>query len=121
MNTMTIEVGDIKLTFPLTSLREVVKAWTAPLPVVKYAGPMVPLLQRIADMGFSVRINNCLKNEGINYVGELVQKTERDLIAINNLGMKSIREIKVALASMGLTLGMPLPEWTVENVKELAA
>jgi DNA-directed RNA polymerase subunit alpha len=69
------------------------------------AAPSSPnLLLPIEDMDLSVRSYNCLKREGVATVGELVQKTEQDLLDIRNFGQKSIEEVKQKLAEMGLTL-----------------
>ncbi len=58
----------------------------------------------IEDMDLSVRSYNCLKREGVSTVGELVTKTEQDLLDIRNFGQKSIEEVKAKLAEMGLSL-----------------
>ena len=69
------------------------------------AGAMHPnLALPIEDMDLSVRSYNCLKREGVGTVGELVQKTEQDLLDIRNFGQKSIEEVKAKLAEMGLSL-----------------
>lgn len=68
------------------------------------AGRAADLMMPIDDMDFSVRSYNCLKREGITTVGELVQKTEQDLLDIRNFGQKSIEEVKQKLAEMGLSL-----------------
>jgi DNA-directed RNA polymerase subunit alpha len=68
-------------------------------------GPMSPnLALPIEDMDLSVRSYNCLKREGVSTVGELVQKTEQDLLDIRNFGQKSIEEVKAKLNDMGLSL-----------------
>jgi DNA-directed RNA polymerase subunit alpha len=58
----------------------------------------------IEEMDFSVRSYNCLKREGIGTVGDLIQRTEQDLLDIRNFGQKSIDEVKMKLAAMGLSL-----------------
>ena len=63
------------------------------------------------DLYLTVRSQNCLKDAGIYLVGDLVQRSERDLMAMKNLGRKSAHEIKEALAGLGLTLGMKLDNW----------
>ena len=64
------------------------------------------LLQPVDNLELTVRSSNCLKIENVYYIGELVQKTEADIMAIPNLGQKSVREIKEVLTSKGLVLGM---------------
>ena len=59
----------------------------------------------------TVRSANCLKNDGINYVGELVQKSEAELLRTSNFGRKSLNEIKELLAQSSLHLGMDLSRW----------
>ena len=72
---------------------------------VEPTGPMSPnLALPIEDMDLSVRSYNCLKREGVATVGELVQKTEQDLLDIRNFGQKSIEEVKSKLSDMGLSL-----------------
>jgi DNA-directed RNA polymerase subunit alpha len=68
----------------------------------------------------SVRAQNCLRNEGIRYVGELVQKTEPEMLRMKNFGRKSLKEIKDTLAKLGLSLGMRLDKWPqmLESWKE---
>lgn len=69
------------------------------------------LLERIEELELSVRSANCLKNDGINYVGELVQKSEAEMLRTPNFGRKSLNEIKELLAQSGLHLGMDLSRW----------
>lgn len=69
------------------------------------------LLRPIDDLELTVRATNCLKAENINYIGDLVQKTETDLLKTPNLGKKSLTEIKSVLASRGFSLGMKLENW----------
>jgi DNA-directed RNA polymerase alpha subunit len=69
------------------------------------------LLERIDELELSVRSANCLKNDGINYVGELVQKSEAEMLKTPNFGRKSLNEIKELLAQSGLHLGMGLSRW----------
>ena len=63
---------------------------------------------------------NCLKNDNIIYIGDLVQKTEAEMLRTPNFGRKSLNEIKEVLASMGLRLGMDIPGWPPENIEEMA-
>ncbi len=69
------------------------------------------LLCSVDDLELTVRSANCLKAESINYIGDLVQKTEVELLKTPNLGKKSLTEIKDILAAKGLTLGMKLENW----------
>jgi DNA-directed RNA polymerase subunit alpha len=78
------------------------------------------LLKHVDELELSVRANNCLKNDKINWLGELVQKTEADMLKTPNFGRKSLNEIKAQLEAMGLGLGMEVPGWPPENVAELA-
>ncbi len=76
-------------------------------------GPQIdPLLLRpVDDLELTVRSANCLKAENIYYIGDLIQRTENELLKTPNLGRKSLNEIKEVLASRGLTLGMKLENW----------
>lgn len=76
------------------------------------------LLRLVDDLELTVRSANCLKAENINYIGDLVQKTENDLLHFPNLGKKSLTEIKDVLASRSLSLGMKLENWPPENLGE---
>lgn len=78
------------------------------------------LLKHVDELELSVRANNCLKNDKINWLGELVQKTESDMLKTPNFGRKSLNEIKAQLEAMGLGLGMEVPGWPPENIAELA-
>lgn len=78
------------------------------------------LLKHVDELELSVRATNCLKNDKINWLGELVQKTENDMLKTPNFGRKSLNEIKAQLEAMGLSLGMEVPGWPPENVSELA-
>lgn len=87
----------------------------------KEALPFDPkLLKHVDELELSVRANNCLKNDKINWLGELVQKTENDMLKTPNFGRKSLNEIKAQLEAMGLGLGMEVPGWPPENIAELA-
>jgi DNA-directed RNA polymerase subunit alpha len=87
----------------------------------KEALPFDPkLLKHVDELELSVRANNCLKNDRINWLGELVQKTENDMLKTPNFGRKSLNEIKAQLEAMGLGLGMEVPGWPPENIAELA-
>lgn len=65
----------------------------------------------VGELELSVRSANCLQNANIRYIGELVQKTEADMLKTKNFGRKSLREIKDILQRMGLTLGMSVDNW----------
>lgn len=78
------------------------------------------LLKHVDELELSVRANNCLKNDKINWLGELVQKTENDMLKTPNFGRKSLNEIKAQLEAMGLGLGMEVPGWPPENIAELS-
>ena len=78
------------------------------------------LLRKVDELELSVRSANCLKNDNIIYIGDLVQKTEADMLRTPNFGRKSLNEIKEVLAQMGLHLGMDIPNWPPENIEELA-
>jgi len=78
------------------------------------------LLRKVDELELSVRSANCLKNDNIVYIGDLVQKTEAEMLRTPNFGRKSLNEIKEVLATMGLHLGMEIPNWPPENIEELA-
>src|SRR5262245_21957789 len=78
------------------------------------------VLMKVDELELSVRSANCLKNDNIIYVGDLVQKTEAEMLRTPNFGRKSLNEIKEVLSQMGLHLGMKIPNWPPENIEELA-
>ncbi len=78
------------------------------------------LLRRVDELELSVRSANCLKNDNIVYIGDLIQKTDAEMLRTPNFGRKSLNEIKEVLAQMGLHLGMHVPNWPPENIEELA-
>ena len=78
------------------------------------------LLRKVDELELSVRSANCLKNDNIVYIGDLIQKTESEMLRTPNFGRKSLNEIKEILAQMGLHLGMEAPNWPPENIEELA-
>src|SRR6266852_3987703 len=85
---------------------------TAPAVEEKKAPQVDPILLRpVDDLELTVRSANCLKAENIYYIGDLIQRTETELLKTPNLGRKSLNEIKEVLASRGLTLGMKLENW----------
>ena len=87
----------------------------------KDALPFNPaLLMKVDELELSVRSANCLKNDNIVYIGDLVQKAEHEMLKTPNFGRKSLNEIKEVLLQMGLTLGMKVEGWPPENIEELA-
>ncbi len=78
------------------------------------------LLKKVDELELSVRSANCLRNDNIVYIGDLIQKSEAEMLRTPNFGRKSLNEIKEVLASMGLHLGMDVPSWPPENIEELA-
>lgn len=78
------------------------------------------LLRKVDELELSVRSANCLKNDNIHYIGDLVQKTESDMLRTPNFGRKSLNEIKEVLTNMGIHLGMQVEGWPPENIDELA-
>ena len=89
--------------------------------VPEKAAHVDPLLLRpVDDLELTVRSANCLKAENIYYIGDLIQRTETELLKTPNLGRKSLNEIKEVLASRGLTLGMKLENWPPAGLEKLA-
>src|ERR671911_451140 len=88
------------------------------------AAPQLPfnpaLLKKVDELELSVRSANCLKNDNIVYIGDLIQKSEAEMLRTPNFGRKSLNEIKEVLAGMGLHLGMDVPGWPPENIEDLA-
>jgi len=78
------------------------------------------LLKKVDELELSVRSANCLKNDNIVYIGDLIQKTEAEMLRTPNFGRKSLNEIKEVLAQMGLHLGMDVANWPPENIDDLA-
>jgi DNA-directed RNA polymerase subunit alpha len=78
------------------------------------------LLKKVEELELSVRSANCLKNDNILYIGDLVQKSESDMLRTPNFGRKSLNEIKEVLTMMGLHLGMQVEGWPPENIEEVA-
>ena len=91
------------------------------------AAPSIPelafnpaLLKKVDELELSVRSANCLKNDNIVYIGDLIQKSEGEMLRTPNFGRKSLNEIKEVLAQMGLHLGMDVTGWPPENIEDLA-
>jgi DNA-directed RNA polymerase subunit alpha len=78
------------------------------------------LLKKVDELELSVRSANCLKNDNIVYIGDLIQKSEAEMLRTPNFGRKSLNEIKEVLAQMGLHLGMEVTGWPPDNIDELA-
>jgi DNA-directed RNA polymerase subunit alpha len=96
-----------------------------PKEVIPQQTPVEPefnknLLKKVDELELSVRSMNCLKNDNIIYIGDLVQKTESEMLRTPNFGRKSLNEIKEVLGSMSLYLGMEVPNWPPENIAELS-
>jgi DNA-directed RNA polymerase subunit alpha len=96
-------------------------------PKVKMDGEAKPdlpfnpaLLKKVDELELSVRSANCLKNDNIIYIGDLVQKTESEMLRTPNFGRKSLNEIKEVLTHMNLRLGMEISGWPPENIEEMA-
>ena len=77
-------------------------------------------LTRVDELELSVRTSNCLKSHNIVYIGDLVQKSEAEMLRTPNFGRKCLNEIKEVLAQVGLHLGMEEPGWPPDNIDELA-
>ena len=78
------------------------------------------LLKKVEELELSVRSANCLKNDNIVYIGDLVQKSEAEMLRTPNFGRKSLNEIKEVLSQMDLGLGITVAEWPPEDIEELA-
>lgn len=78
------------------------------------------LLKRVDELELSVRSANCLKNDNIVYIGDLVRKTESEMLRTPNFGRKSLNEIKEVLSEMGLRFGMEVSGWPPEDIEELS-
>jgi DNA-directed RNA polymerase subunit alpha len=76
------------------------------------------LLRKVDELELSVRSANCLKNENIFYIGDLIQRTEADMLRTPNFGRKSLNEIKAMLEALGLSFGMTVPGWPPDNLDE---
>ncbi len=77
------------------------------------------LLRKVDELELSVRSANCLKNDNLIYIGDLVQKSDAEMLRTPNFGRKSLNEIKEVLSQMGLSLGVDIPGWPPENIEEL--
>ena len=79
----------------------------------------VNLLRKVEELELSVRSANCLKNDEIIYIGDLVQKTESEMLRTPNFGRKSLNEIKEILVTMNLELGMKIEGWPPANIEDI--
>jgi len=95
-----------------------------PVGITERRGEPLPfnrnMLKKVDELELSVRSANCLKNENIYYIGDLVQRSEPEMLRTPNFGRKSLNEIKEVLSLMGLGFGMSVPNWPPENIDELA-
>ncbi|MCL2074928.1 MAG: DNA-directed RNA polymerase subunit alpha [Betaproteobacteria bacterium] len=106
----------------LVSQLEVFAELEGTLPIIEAAKPaqVDPLLLcSVDDLELTVRSANCLKAESVHYIGDLIQRTENELLKTPNLGKKSLTEIKEVLAKRGLTLGMKLDNWPPAGLERL--
>jgi DNA-directed RNA polymerase subunit alpha len=87
---------------------------------IEETGFSAALLKKVDELELSVRSANCLKNDNIVYIGDLIQKSEGEMLRTPNFGRKSLNEIKEVLAEMGLHLGLDVPNWPPENIEDLA-
>ena len=76
------------------------------------------LLRKVDELELSVRSANCLKAENIHYIGDLVQRSENELLKTPNLGKKSLTEIKDVLSTHSLTLGQTIEDWPPKNIEK---
>ncbi len=97
-----------RISLPCSAISRAAKAQTTK---TDKAGVDPVLLRPIDDLELTVRSANCLKAESIYYIGDLVQRTEVELLKTPNLGKKSLTEIKDVLFTRGLSLGMKLENW----------
>lgn len=100
------------------ALEGATEEYEAPVRGVPQIDPI--LLRPVDDLELTVRSANCLKAESINYIGDLIQRTENELLKTPNLGRKSLNEIKEVLSARGLTLGMKLESWPPEGLEPSA-
>ena len=77
------------------------------------------ILSKVDEWELSIRSANCLKNDKIVYIGDLVQRSEPEMLRTPNFGRKSLNEIREVLKVMGLELGMDVENWPPENIEEL--
>ncbi len=78
------------------------------------------MLKKVDELELSVRSANCLKNENVVYIGDLIQKTEVEMLRTPNFGRKSLNEIKEVLLKMGLHMGMNIEDWPPDDIEDLS-
>jgi hypothetical protein len=78
------------------------------------------MFKKVNQLNWTIRTGNCLKNDNIVYFGDLVQKTEAEMLRTPNFGRHSLNEVKEVLAKMGLRLGMEVPGWPPQNIEQLS-
>jgi hypothetical protein len=78
------------------------------------------IFMKVDQLNWTIRTGNCLKNDNIVYIGDLVQKTEAEMLCTPNFGRKSLNEVKEALAQMDLHFGMEVPDWPPRDIEELS-
>jgi DNA-directed RNA polymerase alpha subunit len=83
-------------------------------------GFQIIFFKKVDELELSVRTANCLKNDNIIYIGDLVQKSEEEMLRTPNFGRKSLNEIKEVLEQMGLQVGLEILGWPPEDVEELS-
>ncbi len=88
-------------------------------PVTEESSLNINLLRKVEELELSVRSANCLKNDEIVYIGDLVQKSESEMLRTPNFGRKSLNEIKEVLTTMSLELGMKIEGWPPENIEDI--
>ena len=115
-------VGSAGLKWVISSIKHNKRILLANKETLVMAGPIINknLLKRVEELELSVRSMNCLKNDNIIYIGDLVQKTEPEMLRTPNFGRKSLNEIKEVLNVMSLYLGMEIPNWPPDNIAELS-
>lgn len=111
LDAIKILVNEIKRERPDNSRLENIKSNTRRDPVPNSTFFLQAILRSVDEFGWSTRVRNYLRFAGTLRIGDLVQKSEADILRIPNIGRESLREIKETLADMGLHLGMDVPNW----------
>ena len=89
------------------------------MPTLDETGFSAVLLKKVDELELSVRSTNCLRNDNIVYIGDLILKTKSEMLSTPNFGLKSLKEIELELAKFGLHFGMTVPNWPPEDIEEL--